>query len=117
MSLLAENSRLHPIRREQTELRTFALNGYLEGWAEYAAGLCEEIGVYANPRDWYGRMTAERFAAARMMADTGINVWTGQQHACADQARRPMADRRTGRARHPGLRRLVQPPAPVRDLR
>jgi uncharacterized protein (DUF885 family) len=74
MSLLAENSRLHPIRREQTELRTFALNGYLEGWAEYAAGLCEEIGVYANPRDRYGRMTAERFAAARMMADTGLNA-------------------------------------------
>jgi hypothetical protein len=74
LSLLAENSRLHPIRREQTELRTFALNRYLEGWAEYAAGLCEEIGVYANPRDRYGRMTAERFAAARMMADTGLNA-------------------------------------------
>ena len=37
MSLLAENTALHPIGREQTELRMFALNGYLEGWAEYAA--------------------------------------------------------------------------------
>jgi uncharacterized protein (DUF885 family) len=74
MSLLAENSALHPIRREQTELRTFALTGYLEGWAEYAASLCEEIGMYTEPRDRYGRMTSERFFAARMAADTGLNV-------------------------------------------
>lgn len=33
MSLLAENMALHPIRRERTELRTFTLTGYLEGWA------------------------------------------------------------------------------------
>jgi uncharacterized protein (DUF885 family) len=74
LSLLAENTTLHPIRREQTELRTFALNGYLEGWAEYAAGLCDEIGLYADPRDRYGRMTSERFLAARMVVDTGLNV-------------------------------------------
>jgi uncharacterized protein (DUF885 family) len=74
MSLLAENSALHPIRREQTELRTFALTGYLEGWAEYAAGLCEEIGMYTEPRDRYGRMASERFFAARMAVDTGLNV-------------------------------------------
>jgi len=74
MSLLAGNTALHPIRREQTELRTFALNGYLEGWAEYAAGLCDEIGMYTDPRDRYGRMTSERFFAARMVVDTGLNV-------------------------------------------
>jgi uncharacterized protein (DUF885 family) len=74
MSLLAESTALHPIRREPTELRTFALAGYLEGWAEYAAGLCEEIGMYADPRDRYGRMTSERFFAARMAVDTGLNV-------------------------------------------
>ena len=74
MSLLAENTALHPIRRQQTELRTFALNGYLEGWAEYAAGLCDEIGLYTDPRDRYGRMTSERFFAARMVVDTGLNA-------------------------------------------
>jgi uncharacterized protein (DUF885 family) len=74
MGLLAENTALHPIRRGQTELRTFALNGYLEGWAEYAAGLCDEIGLYADPRDRYGRLTSERFFAARMVTDTGLNV-------------------------------------------
>jgi uncharacterized protein (DUF885 family) len=73
MGLLAENTALHPIRRE-ARLRTFALNGYSEGWAEYAAGLCDEIGLYADPRDRYGRMTSERFLAARMAVDTGLNV-------------------------------------------
>jgi len=81
--LLAESPALHPIRRGQTELRTFALNGYLEGWAEYAAGLCDEIGLYADPRDRYGRMTSERFLAARLVVDTGLNVlgWTLDQAA------------------------------------
>jgi uncharacterized protein (DUF885 family) len=74
MSLLSESTALHPIRREQSWLRTFALTGYLEGWAEYAAGLCDEMGMYTDPRDRYGRMTSERFFAARMVVDTGLNV-------------------------------------------
>jgi uncharacterized protein (DUF885 family) len=82
MSLLAENTALHPIRREQSELRTFAINGYLEGWAEYAAGLCEEIGMYLDPRDRYGRMTSERFLAARLVADTGLNVFGWSLASC-----------------------------------
>jgi hypothetical protein len=93
MGLLAENTALHPIRREQTQLRTFALTGYLEGWAEYAAGLCDQIGMYTDPRDRYGRMTPERFAAARMVADTGLNVlgclWARQRPACVRAASCP----------------------------
>jgi uncharacterized protein (DUF885 family) len=69
-----ENATLHPIRREATELRTFALNGYVEGWAEYAAGLCDEIGLYDDPLDRYGRLSSERFHAARLVLDTGLNV-------------------------------------------
>jgi uncharacterized protein (DUF885 family) len=74
MGLLAASTALHPIRREQSEVRTFALNGYLEGWAEYAAGLCDEIGMYTDPRDRYGRLTSERFFAARLVTDTGLAV-------------------------------------------
>jgi uncharacterized protein (DUF885 family) len=83
MSLQAQHTALHPIRRELTELRTFALNGYLEGWAEYAAGLCDDIGMYTDPRDRYGRMTSERFFAARLVVDTGLNVlgWSREQAA------------------------------------
>ena len=70
----AENTALHPIRRQITELRTFALNGYMEGWAEYAAGFCDEIGLYTGPVDRYGRLSSERFHAARLVVDTGLNV-------------------------------------------
>jgi uncharacterized protein (DUF885 family) len=81
--LLMENTALHPIRRVPTELRTFALNGYLEGWAEYAAGFCDEIGLYADPVDRYGRLSAERFQAARLVLDTGLNVlgWSRERAA------------------------------------
>jgi len=74
IGLLMEDTALHPIRRVPTELRTFALNGYTEGWAEYAAGFCDEIGLYADPVDRYGRLSAERFQAARLVLDTGLNV-------------------------------------------
>jgi uncharacterized protein (DUF885 family) len=79
----AENTALHPIRREPNGLRTFALNGYLEGWGEYAAGLCWEIGLYADPVDAYGRLCVERFQAARLVVDTGLNVlgWTRERAA------------------------------------
>ena len=70
----AEDTALHPIRRQTTELRTFALNGYMEGWAEYAAGFCDEIGLYAGPVERYGRLSSERFHAARLVVDTGLNV-------------------------------------------
>ena len=78
-----ENTALHPIRREPTELRTFAVNGYMEGWAEYAAGFCDEIGLYADPLDRYGRLSSERFHAARLVLDTGLNVlgWTRDRAA------------------------------------
>jgi uncharacterized protein (DUF885 family) len=83
VGLLMQNTALHPIRRVPTELRTFALNGYLEGWAEYAAGFCDEIGLYANPVDRYGRLSAERFQAARLVVDTGLNVlgWSRERAA------------------------------------
>ena len=79
-----ENTALHPIRRQTTELRTFALNGYMEGWAEYAAGFCDELGLYAGPAERYGRLSSERFHAARLVVDTGLNVlgWS-REHAAA----------------------------------
>jgi uncharacterized protein (DUF885 family) len=83
IGLLMEDTALHPIRRVPTELRTFALNGYTEGWAEYAAGFCDEIGLYADPVDRYGRLSAERFQAARLVLDTGLNVlgWSRERAA------------------------------------
>lgn len=90
-----ENTALHPIRREATELRTFALNGYLEGWAEYAASFCDEIGLYATPADRYGRLSSERFHAARLVVDTGLNVlgWPRARAAAYLQVNGFLSDR------------------------
>jgi uncharacterized protein (DUF885 family) len=82
-----EDGSLHPLRREMTELRTFALNGYMEGWAEYAAGLCDEIGLYEDPLDRYGRLCAERFQAARLVVDTGLNALGWSRERAADYLR------------------------------
>ncbi|MFI6730411.1 DUF885 domain-containing protein [Streptomyces atratus] len=67
----AENTALPDLRRE---LVTFA--GFQEGWAEYAAGLAWEMGLYDDPWDAYGRLAHERFTAQRLVVDTGLNLGT-----------------------------------------
>jgi uncharacterized protein (DUF885 family) len=77
----AENSELPDLRRESAEL-----SGFNEGWAEYAAGLGWELGLYEDPYDGYGRLVHERFTAQRLVVDTGLAAlgWT------LDQAREYM---------------------------
>jgi uncharacterized protein (DUF885 family) len=60
---------LPAIRRE-----VIAFNAFNEGWAEYAAGLAEEEGLYENPYDLYGYLTHQRFVAQRLVVDTGMNA-------------------------------------------
>jgi uncharacterized protein (DUF885 family) len=72
----AENHSLPAVRREATDLDAFN-----EGWAEYAAGLCWELGLYEDPYDAYGRLAHERFTAQRLVVDTGLGAlgWTLQR--------------------------------------
>lgn len=72
----SENLSLPAVRREAIELGAFN-----EGWAEYAAGLALEMGVYASPLQRYGRLAHERFTAQRMVVDTGMNAfaWSLEQ--------------------------------------
>jgi uncharacterized protein (DUF885 family) len=74
----AENEALPDIRRYGIELTAFN-----EGWAEYAAGLGWEMGLYDEPLDGYGRLVHERFTAQRLVVDTGLNLygWTTEQAA------------------------------------
>ncbi|WP_406499545.1 DUF885 domain-containing protein [Streptomyces sp. NBC_00846] len=65
----AENTTLPDLRRE---LAPFS--GFEEGWAEYAAGLALEMGLYDDPWDAYGRLAHERFTAQRLVIDTGLNL-------------------------------------------
>jgi uncharacterized protein (DUF885 family) len=69
MARQAENEALPEIRRECMEIGAFN-----EGWAEYAAGLGWEMGLYDDPLDAYGRLVHERFTAQRMVVDTGMNL-------------------------------------------
>ncbi|WP_051825404.1 DUF885 domain-containing protein [Kitasatospora aureofaciens] len=67
----AEDHTLPQLRREVAEFGAFN-----EGWAEYAAGLGWEAGLYEDPWDAYGRLAQERFTAQRLVVDTGLNLGT-----------------------------------------
>lgn len=77
-----ENTLLPDIRRH-----TFPFSSFTEGWAEYSAGLAEELGAYSDPYDLYGWLAHQRFAAQRLVVDTGLN-WRGWS---LSQAREYMA--------------------------
>lgn len=62
-----ENTTLPDLRREAVDL-----GGFNEGWAEYAAGLGWDLGLYEDPYDGYGRLVHERFTAQRLVVDTGM---------------------------------------------
>ncbi|WP_163509945.1 DUF885 domain-containing protein [Fodinicola acaciae] len=83
LSRQLENDSLAAVRREPSVLATFAINGYVEGWAEYAAGLGWDLGLYDDPVDAYGRLCSERFQAARLVVDTGMNAfgWSARKAA------------------------------------
>lgn len=68
----AEDKSLHPVR---AELAPMLLGAYTEGWAEYAASLGDEMGVYADPWERYGYYLHQRFTAQRLVVDTGLNAF------------------------------------------
>ena len=78
-----ENELLHPLRQN------LFFNAFNEGWAEYAAALAGEIGMYSDPCEQYGRLLMDAFLTCRLVVDTGMNAlgWS------LDQARRYMRER------------------------
>lgn len=75
IALQLENEALPTLRRANSFL---FLNAYVEGWAEYAADLADEMGMYATPYERFGRLYAKMFLANRLVVDTGLNGlgWT-----------------------------------------
>ncbi|WP_290057662.1 DUF885 domain-containing protein [Amycolatopsis solani] len=80
----AEDPALHPL---QAQGAAEALGAYSEGWAEYAASLGFEMGLFADPWDRYGALLHQRFVAQRLVVDTGLNLLSWSE----DKARAYMA--------------------------
>lgn len=69
IALQLENQRVHPVR-------AFLDHGaFVEGWAEYAASLAGEMGMYRDPYDLYGHLLMQAFLTSRLVVDTGMNAF------------------------------------------
>jgi uncharacterized protein (DUF885 family) len=68
LSTQQEFDHLHPLRQNNF------VNAFNEGWAEYAATLAGEMGMYSAPEERFGRLMMDAFLTCRLVVDTGMNA-------------------------------------------
>jgi len=74
------------IQQENTALPAFQrmfveYNAFVEGWALYTESLGEELGLYRDPYQYFGMLSAEMHRAIRLVVDVGLHAkgWTREQ--------------------------------------
>jgi uncharacterized protein (DUF885 family) len=75
ISLTQENEDLPKFRK------IIWYSGYGEGWALYSESLGKELGLYTDPYQYFGMLSAEMHRAIRLVVDTGLHAkgWTREQ--------------------------------------
>jgi len=85
------------LAQEFSDLPEFRRNdditAFVEGWALYAEKLGEDMGIYRNAYERFGRLSLEMWRACRLMIDTGMHWkgWSREQAAACLQENSALA--------------------------